>query len=386
MTIETGRKRKIAVFSVSAGAGHVRAALALQAAAERWYPGAEVTHVDVMELVPRLFRTIYTDTYLKIVERHPAFWGYLYDRADREKMDSALSRLRAAIERLNTRRLNRVLNELAPDHVICTHFLPAQILSRKVRSGRFGRPVWVQVTDFDLHALWVHDHISGYFAANEEVAWRMAERGIPLSTVHVTGIPIMPVFGDPRNREECAREFNLDPAGKTLLLMAGGAGIGGIEQLAGRLLQLDRDFRVVALAGRNQELLAALRRLAARNPGRLVPLGFTTVIERLMAASDLAITKPGGLTTSECLAMGLPLIVVAPIPGQEERNADFLLENGAALKACNGSSLAFRVARLLDQPEELERLRLNARKLGKPDAARTVLDIVLGQSDAMQER
>src|SRR6266704_309779 len=177
MTHPPDKMQKIAVFSVSAGAGHVRAAQALQATAEKWYPGVEVVHIDLMELVPKLFKAIYADTYIKVVEHHPAFWGYLYDKTDREKVDSALSRLRVAVERLNTQKLTKVLRELAPDHVICTHFLPAQLLSRKVRKGTFSKPVWVQVTDFDVHALWLHDRMSGYFAANDEVAWRMAERG-----------------------------------------------------------------------------------------------------------------------------------------------------------------------------------------------------------------
>ena len=136
------------------------------------------------------------------------------------------------------------------------------------------------------------------------------------------------------------------------------------------------------MAGRNERLLHELRRIAANHPGRLFPLGFTRTIERVMAASDLAITKPGGLTTSECLAVGLPMIVVSPIPGQEERNADFLLENGAALKACGASALAYRVAGLLREPERLRVLRDSALRLGKPDAARRVLDIVLGEAGA----
>ncbi len=161
-------------------------------------------------------------------------------------------------------------------------------------------------------------------------------------------------------------------------MMSGGAGIGGIEVLAERLLQLDGDFQLVTLAGRNEHLLHNLQRIAGRHPGRLFLLGFTGTIERLMAASDLVITKPGGLTTSECLAVGLPMIVISPIPGQEERNADFLLENGAALKACGAAALAYRVERLLHDPVRLGELRENALRLGKPDAARTVLDIVLG--------
>lgn len=369
---------KIALFSVSAGAGHVRAAQALQSAAERWYPGVETVHVDLMELVPKLFRKVYTDTYIRIVERHPAVWGYLYHRADQERPDSILNRFRIAVERLNTRELGRVLREIDPDHVICTHFLPAQLLSRRIARGYLRRPVWVQVTDFDLHSLWVHEHMRGYFAANDEVAWRMVERGVPRGSVHVTGIPVMPVFGEARSRVECARELGLDPGRKTLLMMSGGAGIGGIETMAERLMELDGDFQLVALAGRNERLLEELRGIAARRPGRLFPMGFTRTIERVMAAGDLAVTKPGGLTTSECLAVGLPMIVISPIPGQEERNADYLLENGAALKACDPGALAYRVGKLLDDAERLGSLRENALRLGRPDAAKAVLDIVLG--------
>ncbi len=371
-------KPKIAIFSVSAGAGHVRAAQALQAAADKWHPGIETVHIDLMDLVPKIFRKVYVDSYLRIVESHPALWGYLYERTDQEKADSSLNRLRIAIERLNTQKLGKVLKEIDPDHLICTHFLPAQLLSRKISAGSFRRPVWVQVTDFDLHTLWVQERMSGYFAANDEVAWRMEDRGIPRHTVHITGIPVMPVFGVPLPRKECAVEIGLDPEKRTLLMMSGGAGIGGIETLAERLMELREDFQLVALAGRNERLLENLRQIASRHPGRLFPLGFTTTIERVMAACDLAITKPGGLTTSECLAVGLPMIVVSPIPGQEERNADFLLENGAALKASGAASLAYRTSRLLNEPGLLRKLGESALRLGKPDAARAVLDIVLG--------
>lgn len=381
MTDDMDKPIKIAVFSVSAGAGHVRAAQAIQAAAEKWYPRVETVHIDLMDLVPKLFRKVYTETYLKIVERHPALWGYLYDKADHAKADSTLTRLRTAIEHLNTRKLGTVLRTINPDHIICTHFLPAQVLSRMVAKGSLRTPVWVQVTDFDLHALWVHEHMRGYFAANNEVAWRMAQRGVPTASIHVTGIPVMPVFAERPSRAACAAELGLDPERKTLLMMSGGAGIGGIERLAEGLLRLEEDFQLLALAGRNERLLDDLRRLASSHPGRLFPLGFTTTIERVMAASDLAITKPGGLTTSECLAVGLPMIVISPIPGQEERNADYLLENGAALKAIGVPALAYRVSRLLCDPTLLCSLRDNAILLGKPDAARAVLDIVLAGND-----
>ncbi|MEI7745076.1 MAG: glycosyltransferase [Chloroflexota bacterium] len=368
---------KIAVFSVSAGAGHVRAAQAIEASARLHFPEIEIVHIDLMTLVSAPFRKTYADGYLQVVEHSPTFWGYLYAKTDRRDVDSALNRMRQAVERLNTRRFKKWLRENDPDIVICTHFLPAQLLARDIRKGSFTKPVWVQVTDFDLHGSWIHDNMTGYLAADEEVAWRMIDRGIPAGTVHVTGIPVMPVFGQPISRAECAAELGLDPARPTIALMAGSAGVTGIDNLVDRLLPIDERLQVIALAGRNESLLASLRRRAERFPGRLVASGFTTTIERLMAASDVVVTKSGGLTTSECLAMGLPMIVVSPIPGQEERNALFLLEHGAALQADDASALAFRISRLIREPKTLAALRRNARSLGKPDAGRHVIETVL---------
>ncbi len=366
---------RIAILSVSVGAGHVRAAEALRRAAEA--RGHDAVHLDVMELVPRLFRKLYADTYLSIVERHPALWGYLYHSSDRSKRDSTTNRLRRIFESLNTRALRKAISELAPDFVICTHFLPAQLLSKMTATGEFAKPVWVVVTDFDVHMLWSHPHLTGYCVAAEEIAWRIRERGIGEAQIAVTGIPIMPIFSQRQDRQTCARELGLDATRTTLLMMSGGGGVGAIDQLAERVLAIAGDFQLIALAGKNAELLARLQTLAAKHPGRLLPLGFTSTIERVMACADVAITKPGGLTTSECLALGLPMVVVSPIPGQEERNADYLLERGAAMKAHDTAGLEYRVRRLLEEPSLLPDMRAAMTGLGRADAADRVLDQVL---------
>lgn len=370
-----GSMSRIAILSVSAGAGHVRAAEAIRVAAVA--RGHEAVHLDVMELVPRLFRKLYAETYLSVVERHPALWGYLYHASDRSTRDSTSNRLRRAFEGLNARAFRRKIAELAPDAVVCTHFLPAQILSKMIDKREFAKPVWVAVTDFDVHMLWSHPHLSGYCVAAEEIACRIRERGIGGAQVAVTGIPIMPAFAKRLDRTACARELGLDPAKRTFLMMSGGFGVGAIDQLAERVLAVPGDFQLVALAGRNQELLARLQAIATRFPGRLLPMGFTTTIERVMACADLAITKPGGLTTSECLALGLPMVIVSPIPGQEERNADYLLERGAALKAHDTAGLEYRIRRALAEPELLTRMRSAIDGLGRADAADRILDRVL---------
>ncbi len=368
-----GRMTRLAILSVSAGAGHLRAAEAIRTAATA--RGIDALHIDVMDLVPRLFRKLYAETYLSVVERHPALWGYLYHASDRSTRDSRLNQVRRGLEGLNTRALRRRIDELQPDAVVCTHFLPAQLLSKMIATRRFTGPVWVSVTDFDVHLLWSHPHLTGYCVAADEIACRIRERGIGAARVAVTGIPIMPAFRQRPDRRTCAQELGLAPERTTFLLMSGGFGVGAIDGLAERILAVPGDFQVVALAGRNAELLARLKALAARHPGRLLPMGFTTTIERVMACADLAITKPGGLTTSECLAQGLPMLVVSPIPGQEERNADYLLERGAALKAHDAAGLEYRIRRVLAEPALLARMREAIIPLGRPEAADRIVDL-----------
>lgn len=369
--------RKILLLSVSAGAGHVRAAEALRATAARYGDDIEALHLDVMDYVPKSFRRLYANLYERLVNRHPQLWGMLYRISSDAEPKALAQRLRRVVERMNTRALHKAITAFAPDAIVCTHFLPAEMLMHEISRERISVPVWVQVTDFDLHRMWVIPRMTGYFAANDEIGFRMRASGLPAAGVHVTGIPIMPAFAETPDRQACAAEFGLDPDRPIFLLMGGGAGIGRMDEVAASLLGAPGDFQLVVLAGRNAKALERLEAMRTRYPSRLLPLGYCDRVERLMACADLAITKPGGLTTSECLAMGLPMIVNAPIPGQEERNADFLLEQGAALKAVDAVGLTWRLGQLAAAPDRLAIMRDRAGALGRPNAARDVLDIVL---------
>lgn len=369
--------KTILVLSVPAGAGHTRVAEAIRRCAIDEYGGATVVHLDAMAFATPRLRKVYTDVYLGLIKRAPSLWRHVYQWTDRLRPNGWLNRLRRRIEAHDSRPLLAEIAALAPDIIICTHFQPAELLSRRIACGLLRCPVWVQVTDFDLHRMWVHPHIAGYFAGNDEVAFRMREVGIPAQAIHVAGIPTMPAFSRHHERAECARDIGLDPGRTTLLLMGGGAGLGGLSRVAQRLLAIPGDFQLIVLAGRNAAELAALRMLAMQFPGRLAPQGYTDQVERLMACADLVITKPGGATTAECLAMGLPMIVNAPIPGQEEHNANFVLEQGAALAASDLPGLEYRVRHLLAHPAKLEEMAGRARLLGRPHAARQLLETVL---------
>ena len=375
---------RLLILSVSAGAGHVRAAEAVAAAAKTATPQVEALHIDLLSLVPREFKKLYGEQYIKLVEKLPQLWSYLYSKTDRPTRDSLVGGLKRAAEKINTRKLDAVIEKFAPDAILCTHFLPAELLSRQQArrkdKGKRLPPLWVQITDFDVHALWVHEHIDHYCVASDEVAFRLADRGVRRENIHVTGIPVMPQFLEPLERAACAREIGLVADRFTVLMMAGGAGVGSLDDLAARLLNLPHALQLVALAGRNADLLKRLQALAKKHPGKLFPLGFTTTVERVMAAADLVVTKPGGLSVSECLAKRKPMLLVSPIPGQEERNADYLLEAGAAIKAVDGATLAFKVGHLLEHPERLRTMIEAAHRIGTPRAARDVLALISAAS------
>lgn len=375
---------QLLILSVSAGNGHVRAAQALAATAALRAPPCSALHIDAMAHVAAGFRKVYTDWYIQLVNRAPEVWSYLHQKADSTPHSATSQRLRRGIERVSAGRLLREIQRARPQAIVCTHFLPAELLMREQARGRIDCPVWLQVTDYDLHNMWIVPGLAGYLAATEEVAFRMRARGLPADRIHVTGIPVMPAFSHPDApelaRDACVARLGLDPARRVVLMASGGAGVGDLPSMVERVLALEgpgSDFQVIAVAGRNAAAHDALVALAQRSPGRLVALGFTHEMEKLMAAADLVVTKPGGLTISECLALGKPMLLVSPIPGQEEHNAGFLLEEGAAWLAYDTIGLGYKMAGLMAAPAQLARMAARSRALGKPDAARQVLDRVL---------
>ena len=372
----TREPKRLLLVSVSAGNGHVRAAQALAAHAWKDFPQLRLQHIDMMQIVPAVFRKLYSDLYMKIASGLPEVWGWLYRKTDCEPGHRLSGRIRRGIQRLCSQRLFDEIRRYQPDVIICTHFLPAEVLGNAVMENRLDCQIWVQVTDFDLHQMWLHPGVSRYFVANEELAFRLESQGVPRAAIEVSGIPVMPGFATRPARPEAAARLHLDPERFTVLLMGGGAGMGIDTVGIAAMLKRYPALQVVVMTGRNHALCTALNELQGDYPDRLRPVGFTDEVASLMMAADLAITKPGGLSTSECLVCGLPMLLVNPIPGQEERNATFLLQEGAAVRADDPLTLQFRLQKLISNPERLASMRQRALALGKPNAAHTVLECV----------
>ena len=373
---------KVLILSASAGAGHVRAAQALERAFQATGVVREVRHVDALEFTNKVFRTIYSKTYIEMVDRAPEVLGWLYDVLDSpwEK-----ERRRLAWDKLNTRPFVKLLEREQPDLIVCTHFLPAEMVSWMKAKHRLRCPQTIVVTDFDVHAMWLCHHYEHYFVALDETREHMVRLGIPEAKVTATGIPIDPVFAETKDKAAMRKQLGLDANRTTILLSAGGFGVGPVEHIVTTLLDLEHPAQVVAICGRNAELKTRMDKLAAKSAGRrgtLVPVGYTTAMDEYMSAADVLVGKPGGLTTSEALAKGLLLLIVNPIPGQEERNSDHLLEEGAAIRCNNLPVLSFKLDRLLDDASRLARMKENVRRLARPNAARDVVRLSLALAGA----
>jgi processive 1,2-diacylglycerol beta-glucosyltransferase len=365
---------RVLVLSASAGAGHLRAAEAVEKAIGLQDLASEVEHVDVLKYTNQVFRHLYSKAYIDLVNKAPEVLGWLYDHLDEPGKNDPI---RLAFDRLNANPFIRYLERYKPDVAICTHFLPAEIISSLKAKGKVPVLSAVVVTDFDVHAMWLCRHVEQYFVAIEETRAHLKALGVPEALVTVSGIPIDPVFAKSKDKRAMRRKHGLGDR-FTILVSAGGFGVGPVGHLVQTLAQLSHPAQVVVVCGRNEVLRAELaektKRLGKQSLVSFTLLGFTTEMDEIMAASDLFVGKPGGLTSSEALAKSLPMVVINPIPGQEERNSDHLLEEGVAIRCNNLPALAYKIDRLIKTPGKLAHMSENAQTLAKPQAAFTLVD------------
>lgn len=371
---------RILILSASVGAGHVRAAEAVESALRNAGEDVAVANYDVLNLMPPAFRKVYRDGYFRMVARSPKVVGWLYDATDKPFRKVHVQQ---RIERAGAARLLRAIRQFAPDVVICTHFLPTALLDRERRKGRCNARILTVVTDFEVHGMWLNAPSDHYFVATEEARVYLEALGIQKSAITVSGIPTHPGFAEKKDRLAMRRKHGWRADLPVILVSAGGFGAGNAERMVEALVTAQIPAQVIVVCGKNGQLKVSMEKIAARHSKDAFPViavaGFTTEMDEFMSAADLMIGKPGGLTTSESLVKGLAWVVVNPIPGQEERNAIYLLEHGVGIWADNLYTLAFKVNSLLREPGRLETMRKNALKLGRPEAANIVARFALAQ-------
>jgi len=366
--------KKVLILSASVGAGHLRAAEALEKTFKQTNAAAEVKNIDVLNYTNPLFRRLYGKAYIDMVNKMPEVLGWMYDSLDKPWQNE---RRRLALDRLNTQPFIKFLKDYQPDIAVCTHFLPAEIISWLKAKEKINFPQAIVVTDFDVHAMWLCHHFEQYFVALDETRVHLEKLGIPAEKITVSGIPIDSIFAEHKDKAEMREKYGLEKDKLTILVSAGGFGVGKIEHLLDALSGLKTPAQILAICGRNEELKTKLEKLAAEKLNTQTitfkPIGYTTAMDEYMSAADLIVGKPGGLTTSEALAKGLIFVVVNPIPGQEERNSDHLLEKGCAIKCNNLPTLAYKIDELLSDKARVEAMKANVLRFARPNASREIV-------------
>ena len=357
-------------LSANVGVGHTSAANALKVELSIGGPRFEARVVDSYKYAASVVSRVVSNGYLGMVKTIPQMYRFLYNRAERA---TEVGPFRAWVHQFTAGNLRSLLVDLKPDVVICTHAFPCGVMAEYKKQFDDAPPVVAVVTDFVVHAFWIHTNIEAYAVATEEMRTTLVARGVPYDRIVVSGIPVNPAFGNPHpDRDALREELGLPRDRDIVLLMGGGLGIGPLETMMQALDRVTVPLCAVAIVGRSSRSEQRVLEYAHRVGYPVRVVRFVNNVHDYMHASDVLVTKPGGLTSSEALAARLPMVLFKPLPGQEERNTRYLVQRRAALRSKNARDLTRNVQSLLGSEEKRSQMRAAMQSLGKPDAAAEV--------------
>lgn len=376
--------KKILIFYGSYGAGHLSAARSIKEYIDNNYKNVKTEMVDCIEYINRLLNKVTTKTYDELSKKAPWAWEKVYTNSQ----SGPLSKISNTSNKIMSIKLNKLIHEFSPDLIISTHPFSTQMCGILKEKGKINCKIATVLTDYAPHNQWlVHsDYIDYFFVAHYGMKYSLEKAGIPSSKVFATGIPLSTKFLAHYNKEEILKSFDLQPDKKTVLFFAGGSShyaSGNIAEIFESFIENFPDIQLLTITGRSPKLKKHFDEIVeVTDTGKNVKvLSFTDKVPELMSVSDLVITKPGGLTTTESLASGLPIIVINPIPGQEEENAQFLEEQKVAIWLKKGDDIKQVLTKLFTSPYDLKDMKIRARLLAKKNSTRDICKILLGEED-----
>jgi len=361
---------------ISENSGHHHASLAIESAFHKTCDNLEILNVNSFNYTNPILEKIINKAYMSIIRRTPEIWGYLYDNP---KVIKKTQILREAIHKYNSQKMENLLDGFRPHAVICTQAFPCGIIADCKKRGPHNLLLAGALTDYAPHYYWMYDNVDLYFVPSRETGDKLISNGISADKVRVTGIPIDPKFNNPIDGARVRDSLGLSQAAPVILIMGGSQGIGPVMEIVKILSGLKTELQIVAVAGGNKKLYRMLKKRQKRLAKKMIIFPYTENIEELMEISSLIITKPGGITISESLAKGLPVLIVKPIPGQEQMNTDHLLKHKVAIKIDNLSDVGVFVTELFSHPESLKNMRSRARALSRPKSAPDIVETVLNR-------
>ena len=365
---------KVLILSVTAGQGHNSTAKALSDYLTG--VGADTRILDTMRYINRILGKTVDKGYLFVSSRAKPVYKGAYRLAEMRKKTTIESNPAALTVKMLANKLKKYIDNYDPDVIICTHifagvFVDVLKSDQKLRAKTIGI-----LTDFAFHPYWEEgDNLDYVVVPNESLIFKARQKGFSDSQVLPYGIPINPKFEHGMSKKDAKRQFGLDESKPTILLMGGSMGYGNIEKTLKKLDQIDGDFQIINVCGNNKRTKEKIDGMTFNK--KVINLGFIDYVDELMDAADLIVTKPGGLTTSEAMAKNLPMVIVNPIPGQEDRNTEFLVNNGCAMAVSSTYELDEIIFTLTHNPKRLALMRESIALYAHPDSTRRICDLAI---------
>lgn len=365
---------KIIIAYASCGSGHRQAAGAIYNYFKKHYPESQLEIIDALSYSGFLFSKVYTYGYSFLVNHALILWGFAFWLTSRKGIKFLNHFVSFLVHRINTKRLLRLFLRENPDYIISTHFLPAEVASYLKKNLKISSKLVTVVTDFGAHPFWLSQAADVYIVASDFSRKELMDSGLVSGEVRALGIPAREKFLLSYNKETLCRKFGLKKETFTVLVMTGSFGIGPIEKITKLLAG---QAQVLVVCAHNKTLY---QRLKNKNYPQVHVFGFIDYIPELMAVSDIIITKPGGLTMAEVLAMELAPVFISPIPGQEMLNIQALAHYGVGDYAKSPQEVKRIVLDYKNSPVKIEEAKERMRILKKPDAVEDLCDAICSGS------
>ena len=371
--------KKILIFYAAYGGGHYSAAKSVKKYLDDNYE-VETEIVDCIEYINKVLNKITTGAYNEMARKAPNLWGKIYAHSQ----GGVLGHVSSRSNKVMAIKLKNLIKEKNPDLVISTHPFSSQMVSYLRRKGKIDCKLATILTDFAPHDQWLigNEYTDAFFVANNKMEEYLKNFGVEPSKIHVTGIPLSERFFQKFDKDKILSEFNLDKSKPVILFFGGGEfGLGKDRtvQILDALIHNLPTTQIVAISGRNPKMNSAFKELVSTSNAddRVRVLDYTNQVPELMSISTIVVTKPGGLTTSESLASDLPLLVINPIPGQEEENAEFLEAHNVAVWLKKKDDPDTVIQELFSNPQKLEEMKQNSKLLAKKNSTKDICEIIM---------
>lgn len=365
---------------ISKVSGHRQATVAISKSLKKFIPDAEIMSINGFGYNYPLLEHVVNAAYMTVIKHTPKVWDYMYDNP---KVVKRSANLRKFLNKSSHKKLEKLFKEFPADTVICSQAFPCGMVSDFKMSKGMNFHLIGTLTDYAPHSYWINEGVDYYVVPSEDTKERFIKKGVPADKIKPFGIPIRYKFAEQLDKKAVREKLGLDPNVPAVLVMGGGQGLGPMKETVKRLIASPTPLQLIVVSGANLKLAKWLKKNSSRSAKKIVHYDYANNVDELMEAARFIVTKPGGMTTVECLAKGLPMVIINPLPGQEERNADFLIEKGIAVRVHDMISLAEEVDLLVKSPERLDAMSRAAREHSKPyaadDLAKLVMDLPAGR-------